>query len=387
MKLSTRLSMGGIFLAVALTNLFIFQNCGSSFNQSLPVQGDQISASLNPSVDSNQPGVVTNPPPGPIVVGPKDLSLATWQNISMVGAPTDAYCPTAVWGGNRVLVVGGASTGMPVYSYDPKKDEWQKLVSNYTYAYGGAPYGRTSSSVAWTGDRLVQHGGFHVLGACTAPYGCYYSESFSYNPANGAWDVAAAFPNNACRWGTSSVFDGQNFLLTGGASPGGAFSESWSQNYQTKAFTRLAAMLEARSHASSFLINNGSEVLVWGGTETQESPTVRFATATGFNKSMIYDIKVNQWRYGTDISPLLNRFSAASAYTGSQAVVWGGRMGSTYFADGAVFEPATQKWKMLPTANAPTARECAASVWTGEGFFVWGGAVNGVGAPSGKILK
>ena len=65
----------------------------------------------------------------------------------------------------------------------------------------------------------------------------------------------------------------------------------------------------------------------------------------------------------------------ASAWTGHQFLVWGGATGSNHdqlLADGAAYDPATQKWSTLPAAPI-SARSSMASVWTGSQLFIWGG--------------
>ncbi len=72
-------------------------------------------------------------------------------------------------------------------------------------------------------------------------------------------------------------------------------------------------------------------------------------------------------------SPLAARAGAATAWTGSELIFWGGqRDAARYDADGAAYNPATHKWTKLP-ASPLSARAVPASVWTGHDLFVWGG--------------
>ena len=41
--------------------------------------------------------------------------------------------------------------------------------------------------------------------------------------------------------------------------------------------------------------------------------------------------------------------------------------------DGRRYDPATDTWRSLPTANAPSARGGHTAVWTWEEMIVWGG--------------
>jgi hypothetical protein len=84
-------------------------------------------------------------------------------------------------------------------------------------------------------------------------------------------------------------------------------------------------------------------------------------------------------------SPLGSRIGASGVWTGSEFVVWGGAAGtqvaSSAFGDGAAYDPATQRWRLLPPGPlSPRAGHVA--VWTGDEMIVWGGspASAGIGA-------
>lgn len=75
-------------------------------------------------------------------------------------------------------------------------------------------------------------------------------------------------------------------------------------------------------------------------------------------------------------SPLAGRTGAASAWTGKEALIWGGEGfdGSTsrYIPDGAGYDPVADRWRHLPPAPIG-GRVGAFGVWTGSAFLVWGG--------------
>ena len=50
-------------------------------------------------------------------------------------------------------------------------------------------------------------------------------------------------------------------------------------------------------------------------------------------------------------SPLAARFEHSAVWTGTRLIVWGGFDGTTYFGDGARFDPATGAW--TPMASGP----------------------------------
>ena len=60
-------------------------------------------------------------------------------------------------------------------------------------------------------------------------------------------------------------------------------------------------------------------------------------------------------------------------WTGRQVLFWGGQGGpDTTFADGAAYDPASRRWRLLPAApiGGRTSHE---AVWTGKEMIVWGG--------------
>lgn len=66
---------------------------------------------------------------------------------------------------------------------------------------------------------------------------------------------------------------------------------------------------------------------------------------------------------------------AASVWTGSELIYWGGESGygGTAHDEGAAFDPESMQWRDLP--NAPiSARSSPGAVWTGAEMLIWGGS-------------
>ncbi|HEV2952016.1 MAG TPA: hypothetical protein VGZ51_07925, partial [Actinomycetota bacterium] len=130
-------------------------------------------------------------------------------------------------------------------------------------------------------------------------------------------------------------------------------------------WSELPAPPEVRTGAATAW--TGSQLLVWGGYEyvgSNEDPD-----ADGF----AFDAATHRWG-SIPPSPLAGRSDAASAWTGTELLIWGGWDGGfrdpPYFGDGAAFDPVTGTWRML--APAPIEARTAFSVWTGEELIVWG---------------
>lgn len=133
-------------------------------------------------------------------------------------------------------------------------------------------------------------------------------------------------------------------------------------------WSELPAPPEVRSGAATAW--TGSQLLVWGGYEytgdDDDSP---------FEDALVFDAASRTWTRVPG-GPLEARAFAGSAWTGSEFLVWGGDdMGKTrnFFADGAAYDPEARSWSMLP--EAPILGRAPLSVWTGKEFIVWGTAI------------
>ena len=116
----------------------------------------------------------------------------------------------------------------------------------------------------------------------------------------------------------------------------------------------------------------GTELIVWGGYSDFDETNV---AADGF----LYDATSATW---TELppSPLEARALSASAWTGSELLVWGGWRGTygsefadDFFDDGAAYDPITKTWRTLPPA--PIDARAPLSAWTGTELLVWGTAL------------
>ena len=108
----------------------------------------------------------------------------------------------------------------------------------------------------------------------------------------------------------------------------------------------------------------GTELVVWGGDPDGDSGAA-------------YDPATDRWR-AIAPAPITARCEPATAWTGREALVWGracrltpgpspGR--SRYATAGAAYDPATDRWRTLPTGPI-TAGSPTMSVWTGTEWII-----------------
>jgi len=130
--------------------------------------------------------------------------------------------------------------------------------------------------------------------------------------------------------------------------------------------TLPAAPIPARDGAS--VVWGGTELLVWGGVaDVNAEPRADGAA---------FDPGTGTWRT-LPASPLSPRVGQAAVWTGAEMVIWGGdqRGGvnpSDATADGAAYDPATNRWSLLPAAPL-SPRADANAIWTGAEVVILGG--------------
>jgi hypothetical protein len=133
-------------------------------------------------------------------------------------------------------------------------------------------------------------------------------------------------------------------------------------------WTELAPSPDIRCCAATAW--TGSELLVWSGRQnTGFSDEV--AEPGGFR----FDPISGQTRAMAP-SPLGPRSVPASAWTGDELLVWGGqdaKAGSRSYDDGAAYDPGTDTWRALPPS--PLSARVPLSVWTGSDWILWGTGV------------
>jgi hypothetical protein len=115
----------------------------------------------------------------------------------------------------------------------------------------------------------------------------------------------------------------------------------------------------------------GQQLLMWGG---------RVPAAAGVPEPGGYLFDIRSWRWSPLVdSPLAGRLRPASAWTGRELLIWGGTRSdnadlvSAQLDDGAAYDPARRTWRRLPPA--PIGPRAPLSVWTGQELIVWGTAV------------
>jgi N-acetylneuraminic acid mutarotase len=339
-----------------------------------------------------------------------------WSGLATTGAPDPRYRHTAVWTGSRMIVWGGI-TGPTVNTggaYDPVADGWTATATT------GAPEPRSGHTAVWTGSRMVIWGG---------AYGTHWDRGGRYDPAADAWASTSLVNAPSPRREHTAVWTGSRMIVWGGrvgsdASPtpmndGAPYdptADAW-------AFLTTTGAPPARYQHTA--VWTGSKMIVWGGTNgvevldsggvydpasntwtptsTQGAPAARrhhaavwdgvrnrmivwggerMGNGSRFADGAMYDPASDTWAPMSTTSAPLARSEAVAVWTGSRLVLWGGYGSYAYLADGAIYDPALDRWSPLVGSAAPSPRGEPRGVWTGSRMLVWGG-YNSTGGPVG----
>ena len=85
---------------------------------------------------------------------------------------------------------------------------------------------------------------------------------------------------------------------------------------------------------------DGAELLIWGG-ENCAGSACPFDQAPHLADGAAYNVLNDAWRK-LPASPLSAREAAATVWTGSELLIWGGTSGQGLLADGAAYDPAAK---------------------------------------------
>lgn len=220
-------------------------------------------------------------------------------------------------------------------------------------------------------------------GRCCSGTGCFECCSDSdcaggeVCSGNQCVSLACAAPQVACNSKcVNPTSDAENCGSCGNDCGPGRTCSASSCTPEWVATSAPPASFVARENAASVAL--GSKVFIWGGSD---------AASNALANGAIYDPTTDTWTTveGTGAPPSA-RILATAVWTGSVVVVWGGGdvAGSTDYATGSRYDPATGTWAATATLGAPPGRRGAYGLWTGSRVLLYGG-VDLSGSPSSNV--
>ncbi|MBN1770643.1 MAG: hypothetical protein JXB32_05230 [Deltaproteobacteria bacterium] len=234
-----------------------------------------------------------------------------------------------------------------------------------TLSGAGDPSARRYPQGFWTGREFLVFGGY-ASGAC-------YTVGGAYDPATDSWRRMADASGTLTGCSRAAMaWSGTALLVWGGSSGGGdSTAESGGGRYDplADAWTPITRLGDPTDRMSAAAVWSGTELIVWGGAR---NPTAVLADGGR------YDPAADRWSPVTATGAPTARWSASAVWTGSELLVWGGFLDDdgTPTNTGGRYDPATDGWRPLASAGAPSARGAAPAVWTGSEMLVWGGGAD-----------
>ncbi len=118
---------------------------------------------------------------------------------------------------------------------------------------------------------------------------------------------------------------------------------------------------------AAVVVDAGGLLVVWGGAVHLGEGRWRF-----HDDGAVYDPAADRWTtMASEAAPAARAWHSA-VWTGSEVVVWGGQA-ETEFADGAAFDPRKNTWRTVSSKGAPRGRVEHAAAWDGKRMIVWSG--------------
>jgi N-acetylneuraminic acid mutarotase len=288
----------------------------------------------------------------------------TWTPTSTVNAPQSRWFHTAVWTGSLMIVWGGdhgdfvqqLNTGG---KYNPSTNTWSS-----TSTING-PAHRDSHSAVWTGSEMIVWGGF--AGSADTRTGG------RYHPDTNSWTATTTSNAPSARETHKAIWTGTEMIIWGGGNADDSWGLSTGGRYNPTNNTWLSTNGNAATARSAHTaVWTGTEMIVWGG---EEQNVVYFGAET--NTGGRFSPSTDTWVATRNNSAPSKRSNHTAVWTGTRMIVWGGYFydvhGGHFLSTGGKYDPNTNSWTAISTANAPASRENHTAVWTGSEMIVWGG--------------
>jgi hypothetical protein len=294
-----------------------------------------------------------------------DPKTRTWTPTSLTGAPAPRHSHRAVWTGAKMIVWGGYGANSYVGAggiYDPSTDTWKSMSTQ------GEPAPRVGHTMVWTGTKLVVWGGFDGNAAL--------AQGGIYDPVTDTWKSMPAQGQPSPRTGHAAIWTGSRMVVWGGMNLFDWLGDGAMFDPVAGAWKGPTAAAGAPSFREAHTaVWAGKEMLIWGGFNG--GPLLgtggRFDPAAGAQGT---------WNALPDTGAPSARRDHVAVWTGKAMLIWGGCGEDNcqkMLDDGAVWAPGAGggSWTVVPPAPTLTARREATAVWTGTEAIVWGGRSGG----------
>ena len=187
-----------------------------------------------------------------------DPASNQWTAFDLTNAPEGRMNAVAVWAGDRMIVWGGTGesgeldTGGQLVFSNGVPTQWLSTTTR------GVPWARIGHTALWTGDRMLIWGG--------QTSGIPLDDGAVYCPACDEWKGISSTNAPQARYDHAAVWTGTEMLIAGGANAGGALSTSAGYDPSTQQWRPLSNVGGPLARSLLGAAWSGTELLVFGGS-------------------------------------------------------------------------------------------------------------------------
>jgi hypothetical protein len=193
----------------------------------------------------------------------------------------------------------------------------------------------------------------------------------AYNPATGATRLLAAAGAPPCGHDETAVWTGSEMIVWGQANDGSGSPVAARYEPATDTWRPVSlegAPLSAQAHSAVW---TGSEMIVFGGWTNLPSGELVLDIGGA------YDPATDGWRLLPRAGAPSRRRNHSAVWTDGEMLIWGGlQEGSNQLADGAAYDPLRNTWRPI-AAGGPRLARPHALVWTGTAVLAFGDRISG----------
>src|SRR5262249_44473127 len=131
----------------------------------------------------------------------------------------------------------------------------------------------------------------------------------------------------------------------------------------------LARPVLSERLVTNFYAHDQEGLKSWSARAQAQMPSVMAAATANYTIPAVSDGPTgctdDSWTATSTNNAPAGRGDHTAVWTGSEMIVWGGRLGFSVLNTGGRYDPATDSWTATSTTNAPAARSLHTAVWTG----------------------
>ena len=219
-----------------------------------------------------------------------------------------------------------------------------------------------------------------LFGCSTEPSSNEAARPKPTGPFVGYWEALAAYPNDIWVESSTTAFTDQAYIAWSGVNASEGYAGE-TFNVATNTWSTMSEQNEPVARNSAYCVWSGAEIIVSGGSRCPITSLVGCTQPGG-----AYNPATDSWRIISNDGAPTPRTWTTAVWTGNEMITWGGadtrqnNYPRPILRDGAAYNPVTDAWRAVSTANAPSNRVDAAMVWTGNEMLVWGGTTDSSGA-------